>query len=234
MVKFPKLYILEPFDVFIGHSNKDKQYAHNFFLCLQKIANFVPYMAEYYANPGEDYKDRIMMQLEKSTFIIFLLTQNGIDSQWVNQEIGYAYALRKKNKGRTPIVIPISSKKLELKGLITKDSDDLLFSDDVIDYKWEIYNVILKIRARVSKGFEKGTFKIRVTCPSCHDKKENLPFEFEADFPSQRTLDRSILANQITYTVSCPQCHTKIPLDIRTWFPIKQPESSKSEIENKS
>lgn len=228
MVKFPKLYTLQPINVFIGHSNKDKQYANNFFLCLKKIVPFVPYMAEYYTNPGEDYKDRIMMQLEQSAFIIFLLTQNGIDSQWVNQEIGYAYALKKKKKG-FPIIIPISSKKLELKGLITQDSDDLLFSDDVTDYKWEIYNVILKIRARVIKGFEKGTFRIRVTCPSCHDKKDNLPFEFEADFPSQKTLDRSILANQISYTVSCPQCHTKIPLDIRTWFPIKQPESPKSE-----
>jgi hypothetical protein len=227
MVKFPKLYILQPINVFIAHSNKDKISAHNFFICLQKIDPFIPYMAEYYTNPGEDYKNRIMMQLEQSTFVIFLLTENGMNSQWVNQEIGYAYALRKKNKG-IPIVLPISSKKLELKGLITKDSDDILFSEDFLDNKWEIYNVITKIRSRIDKGLDKGTFRIRVTCLSCHDKKENLPFEFQADFPSQRTLDR-ILANQITYTVSCPQCHTKIPLDIRTWFPIKQPESPKSE-----
>ena len=233
MVKFPKLYTLQPINVFIGHSNKDKQSAHNFFICLQKIVPFIPYMAEYYTNPGEDYKDRIMVQLEQSTFIIFLLTENGINSQWVNQEIGYAYALRKKNKV-TPIILPISSNKLELKGLITKDSDDILFSEDFLDYKWEIYNVIAKIRSRIDKGFDKGTFRIRVTCLSCNDEKENLPFEFQAEFPSQKTLDRSILANQITYTVSCPQCHTKIPLDIRTWFPIKQPESPKSEAKNKS
>ena len=186
MVKFPQLYTLQPINVFIGHSNKDKQYANNFFVCVQKIVPFFPYMAEYYPNLGENYKDRIMMQLERSTFIIFLLTENGINSQWVNQEIGYAYALRKKNKG-IPIVLPISSKKLELKGLITQDSDDMLFSDDFPDYKWEIYNVITKIRSRILKGFDKGTFRIRVTCLSCHDKKDNLPFEFQADFPSQKT-----------------------------------------------
>jgi hypothetical protein len=224
MVKFPKLYTLQPVNVFIGHSNKDEKYANNFFLCLQKIVPFVPYMAQYYTNPGENYKDGIMMQLEQSTFIIFLLTENGINSQWVNQEIGYAYALRKKNNG-IPIILPISSKKLKLRGLITQDSDDIVFRDDFIDYKWEIYNVITKIRSRILKGFNKGTFRIRVTCPSCYYKKDNLPFEFQEDFPSQKTLDRSISANQIIYTVSCPQCHTKIPLDIRTWFP-EQPQSS--------
>jgi hypothetical protein len=228
MVKLPKLRILPVINVFIGHSNKDKQYAHNFFLCLNKIVPFVPYIAEYYKNPGEDFKERIMMQLEQSAFIIFLLTQNGIDSQWVNQEIGFAYAL-KKRKRDIPSIIPISSKTLELKGLVTKDSDDLLFREDFIDFKWEIYNTILQIRRRVEDGLKKGTFAIRVTCPSCHDKKDNLQFEFEADFPSQKTLDRRISANQIAYNVSCPQCHTNIALDIRTWFPIEQPEPPKSE-----
>jgi hypothetical protein len=223
MVKFPRLYTLQPINVFIGHSSKDEKYANNFFACLHKIVPFVPYMAQYYTNPGENYKDRIMMQLEQTTFIIFLLTEDGINSQWVNQEIGYAYALRKKNKG-LPIILPISSKKLELKGLITQDSDDIIFREDFIDYKWEIYNVITKIRSRILKGFNKGTFRIRVTCPSCHDRKDNLPFEFQEDFPSQKTLDRSISANQFIYNVSCPQCHTKIPMDIRTWFP-EQPQS---------
>lgn len=232
MVRLPKLYTLQPVNVFIGHSNKDKQSANNLFLCLQKIVPFVPYMAEYYTNLGENYKERIMVQLEQSTFIVFLLTESGINSQWVNQEIGYAYALRKKNKG-IPIVIPISRKTLELKGLITKDTDDILFSDDYLDYKWEIYNIITKIRSRLIKGFDKGTFRIRVTCTSCHDRKDDLPFEFQEDFPSQKTLDRISIANQHIYTVSCPQCHTKIPLDIRTWFPIK-PEELKSEAEKTS
>lgn len=65
MVKFPKLYTLQPINVFIGHSNKDKICANNFFICLQKIVPFIPYMAEYYPNLGENYKDRIMMQLEQ-------------------------------------------------------------------------------------------------------------------------------------------------------------------------
>ena len=228
MVKLPKLRILPVINVFIGHSNKDKQYAHNFFLCLNKIVPFVPYIAEYYKKPGEDFKERIMMQLEQSAFIIFLLTQDGINSQWVNQEIGFAYALKRKKRGY-PCIIPICSKKLELKGLITKDSDDLLFREDFTDHKWEIYHTILQIRARVQDGFKKGTFAIRVTCPSCRDKKDNLQFEFEVDFPSQKTLDRTISANKSAYDVFCPQCNTKIPLDIRTWFPIEQQESPKLE-----
>src|SRR5665647_3909642 len=93
MVKFPELTSVLPFIVFIGHSSKNKQYAYNFFLCLKKIENFLPYMAEYYTIPGENYKERIMHQLEQSTFVIFLLTKEGVKSQWVNQEIGYALSL---------------------------------------------------------------------------------------------------------------------------------------------
>jgi hypothetical protein len=60
--------------------------------------------------------------LDNSLFMVVLLTESGIKSQWVNQEIGYAHALQRKNKEKPPFIIPVSRKNLELRGLITKDT----------------------------------------------------------------------------------------------------------------
>ena len=49
-------------------------------------------MAEYFPIAGIDLKEKIASNLDESQFVIALLTQSGVVSQWVNQEIGYAHA----------------------------------------------------------------------------------------------------------------------------------------------
>lgn len=218
-MKFLKFREYGYIHTFIGHSHRDKGYADTIYLSLQRIVPLTPYIAEYFPNYGEDYKKRIMAQLDRSTFIIFILSQNGINSQWVNQEIGYAHALRRK-KG-IPFIIPITNKNLQLSGLITQDSTDVLFEEEYPNPSWVIANVIIKIRSNLQDAYKKGALEIKVDCTNCHDKDGN-PYEFKEDIPSMKTLDKAYSLNQTTYFAVCPKCKKKIPLDNRTWLPIKQ------------
>ena len=82
--------------VFIGYSSEDDELAQYIHDCLKRIVQIQPYKAENYLQFGEDFKKKIQNEQDTSQFMIVLLTNNGIRSQWVNQEIGYAYALKKE------------------------------------------------------------------------------------------------------------------------------------------
>jgi hypothetical protein len=215
-MKFPNLRELPSIDTFIGHSNKDKNYADAIFFSLRRLKPIIPYMAEYYPNFGEDYKNRIMSQLDKSVFVIFILTQNAVQSQWVNQEIGYVNALKRHKNSPFPLIIPIANKNVELTGLLTKDSIDLLFIEDCLDFNWVIAAAIRKIRSNLQDGLKYGALKVQITCQSCRDK-HNLPFEFENGIMEDTLLSKAHERGIIKSSVTCPRCNQKIILDNRTW-----------------
>jgi TIR domain-containing protein len=49
-----------------------------------------PYVASWYLTPGEPIGDKVVQQIRESDCVVALLTQNGMRSSWVNQEIGSA------------------------------------------------------------------------------------------------------------------------------------------------
>lgn len=118
---------MQKYYLFIGYSGEDKQHAEFIYQCLSQIAEIQPYLAEIVPNYGENFKKRILDFLDITNFMVVFLTQRGVESQWVNQEIGYAMAVKRKRQNLQ--VIPISLSNVKLRGLITKDSEDILFVD---------------------------------------------------------------------------------------------------------
>jgi hypothetical protein len=68
------------------------------------------FVAEWYLAPGAPLDHKIFSQIKMADCIVVLLTRNGIRSNWVQQEIGYALELPKP-------VIPLVEKGVDPKDL---------------------------------------------------------------------------------------------------------------------
>jgi hypothetical protein len=88
------------YKVFISHSVRDQSLVILLENLLSKFGISV-FVAEWYLSPGEPIDKKVFEQIESSDCIVVLLTQNGIRSNWVQQEIGYSLKL---NKPIIPIV----------------------------------------------------------------------------------------------------------------------------------
>lgn len=69
--------------------------------------------AELHPEPGERLSDKIMGAIDSSDCVLALLTKDGIRSQWVNQEIGYA-----KKAGK--LILPLVEEGTEVKGFLAE------------------------------------------------------------------------------------------------------------------
>jgi hypothetical protein len=65
-----------------------------------EINRIETYLAEAYPQPGTSLSGKISNAIDQSNCVIAVFTRDGVRSQWVNQEIGYA-------KKAAKIVIPI-------------------------------------------------------------------------------------------------------------------------------
>lgn len=97
------------YTVFISHSTQDRGLVIALANILAKFEIKV-FVAEWYLMPGEPVSKKIFDEIEKSDCIVALLTRNGIRSNWVNQEIGYALKAEK-------ILIPIVEKGVDINEL---------------------------------------------------------------------------------------------------------------------
>ena len=211
------------FKVFIGYSSEDNDKAQYIYNCLARIVEITPYKAELYKVYGEDFKQRIQNELFSSQFMVVLLTENGKNSQWVNQEIGFAYGLRfQRHKERTPIIIPVSYKQVQLKGLITKDTTDFLNIDDWNSFEWIVANIILTIRRNIQKGLEEGVLHYHIDCPNCFNEK-GLPYTYISKLPDNETMVKASNLGNPIFRTKCPQCKKDVLVDIRTLLPFKPP-----------
>ncbi len=208
---------------FITYSREDEQYATSIFNSLNRIVEIIPFKAEVFPIYGKDFKQKIEDALSESTFMVALLTDNGIHSPWVNQEIGYAFAL-KNRKGRwsgLPHIFPISETQVDLtKGFISKDSTDILFIDKCSSFEYVIAKLITFLRGYVPNGLKEDTLCHRITC-SCFDKK-GLPFEYLAGIPSRDDMDKAFESNIQFRSYKCPQCNKENFIDMRTLLPVKK------------
>lgn len=78
--------------VFLSHSHKDLELA-------KRIKEFIKSKCEVYL-ASEDYQlgqplpQKVKKNIKSSTYLIALITKDGVESQWVNQEIGLARACK--------------------------------------------------------------------------------------------------------------------------------------------
>jgi len=212
------------YKIFIGYSSEDNDKAQYIHDCLARIVEFIPYKAELYQEYGEDFKRRLQRELHESHFMIVLLTESGKNSQWVNQEIGFAYALRfQRHRKPTPHIIPISHREVQLKGFITKDTTDFLILDKFPSFEHVVASIILAIRRYIPRGLEEGVLKLRVTCFNCDDKK-GFPYEWIAPLPLHEDIWKAIQSKKHWLQYNCPQCNKINFVDIRTFLSHKAAE----------
>ncbi len=219
------------YKVFIGYSSEDNDIAEYICQCLARVVELQPYKAELNPAYGEDFKERIQNELSSSHFMVVLLTENGKNSQWVNQEIGYAQSLRfQRKKEVTPLIIPVSYKQVKLKGFITKDTADLLFIDNFPSRDYVIADILFTIRRHVQKGLDEGVFHIKVACSNCVDKR-GLPHEWEETLPDHKSMEKASNLGKSILPYRCPRCGRESRINIRTMLPYSTPFTGKSEIE---
>jgi hypothetical protein len=95
--------------VFISHSTRDR----GLVIALANLSSKLGVeasVAEWYLTPGERLDKKVFTEIDQSDCTVVLLTKNGMRSNWIHQEIGYAL---KSNKPLIPLVEKgISSKEL--------------------------------------------------------------------------------------------------------------------------
>lgn len=93
------------YSVFISHSEKDRWILKKIIKSLEApdigvkavVYDDVEAIGEYPAN-------KIKLWIKSSNIILVIFTQNGIESQWVNQEVGYGEAVIEGNPKFIPFV----------------------------------------------------------------------------------------------------------------------------------
>ena len=80
------------YKVFISHSTRDRGSVISLAHLLSQFG-VEPYVASWYLTPGERIDDKVFQQIKGSDCVVVLLTKDGMRSNWVNQEIGYAISV---------------------------------------------------------------------------------------------------------------------------------------------
>jgi len=88
------------YKVFISHSSRDQGLVISLANLLTRFGMEVS-VAEWYLSPGERLDTKVLREIDTSNYVVILLTRQGIRSNWVQQEIGYAL---NKNKHIIPLV----------------------------------------------------------------------------------------------------------------------------------
>lgn len=210
---------MQIYNLFIGYAGQDKQYAEFVWTCLSQISEIRPYLAEITPNYGENFKDRIMNVLDSTNFMVVFLTKNGVQSQWVNQEIGYAFAVKRKKQELK--IIPISLSNVQLKGLITKDTEDILFVDN-LPLDRVVSNIIYQIRNSIPNGWNRDKFTWIIKCNHCLDK-EGVPLKYNCYLPSDAVIKDAYAKNSFILDSICPKCNGKNYVNVLSLLPSKPP-----------
>ena len=100
------------FEVFLSYSigQSDLPLVAN----LQEQANAAGvtlYLADRDVRPGTNLSTKIEMAISRAEVVVALLTEKGVDSKWVNQEIGYALAKQK-------VVVPLVEEGVDVPGML--------------------------------------------------------------------------------------------------------------------
>lgn len=82
------------YKVFISHSTRYRKLVIALANTLSKFGIKV-FVAEWYLTPGQKLDRKVFANLDNADCVVVLLTRNGIRSNWVQQEIGYALKISK-------------------------------------------------------------------------------------------------------------------------------------------
>lgn len=85
---------MKPICVFVSHSHKDLQMATNLSYALVEL-DMVPFLAHSDITGGELWREAIYNQIATCDIFVPLLTRDFFESEFTEQEVGAAWALKK-------------------------------------------------------------------------------------------------------------------------------------------
>lgn len=94
---------------FVSHSTRDRGLVIALTNLLVKFGIEV-FVAEWYLSVGAPLEQKVFAEIDRAQGVVALLTKNGMRSNWVHQEIGYALS-----KGKP--VIPLVEKGIDTRDL---------------------------------------------------------------------------------------------------------------------
>jgi hypothetical protein len=177
------------FKVFLSHAEEDRQLVYRIWSILDRI-KADPYMHELYPDYRQDIPTGIRDVLRDCVMCVSFLTAQGINSQWVQQELGVAYAFDK-------IIVPVLEVGLGYKGFVQmrrRITYQPANHDDMIS------SVIYAIRTHVI-GHDAVPSGIALACAHGHRHDYTLP--------SGSEINHAIDAKNI-FGVKCQTCKEEI------------------------
>ena len=98
------------YDLFISYSRKDFNEVSSI---LETIKTAIPNLSYWFdidgIESGDEFEDKIISAIDNSSYVLFALSENSIQSQWTKDEVMYAKNTDKK-------VIPVLLKGAQMKG----------------------------------------------------------------------------------------------------------------------
>ncbi len=181
------------FYVFLSHSQEDYWLVYRVWdiLCRLK-AN--PYMHELYPNYRQDIPTGIRDVLRGCFLCITFLTVKGINSQWVQQELGIAYAFSK-------VIVPVVEMGVQYKGFVQMVSR---ITYEPADPDSMIYDVIYAVRTSL---LWHGEIFVSLACANHH--------EYDYLLPTINDLNKAINVGDV-YVFKCATCGIDIVINPKT------------------
>lgn len=181
------------FKVFLSHAEEDYQLVYRVWHILSRL-KATPYMHELYPDYRRDIPTGIRDVLQHCVMCITFLTRAGIDSQWVQQELGIAYAFSR-------IIVPVIETRVKYKGFVQMIRR-IPYNPGEPDSM--VYEVIYAVRTNLL-GHDQ--IIISLTCANHHEHNYTLA--------STHDLNTAIRIDRI-HVFKCVTCGIDIELNPKT------------------
>jgi len=181
--------------IFLSHDKEDLAIVSRVFRILNRI-NMFPYMFEIYPEPGEDLPVTIRNWITRSDCFVVFLTTEGVKSQWVNQEVGIAYAYGKP-------IIPINEEGVESEGFV-KIKEHIPYDSSEPEEMIRDLLHALRLRFNQLKGKPKG---LELEC-ACEKR-------FKVSLPANRLINEATTKKR-DFTEICPSCTKEVKYSWQT------------------
>ena len=80
--------------IFLSYCEEDANLVHRIFWILSRM-RLDPYAFKLFPEAGEFIHEIVLSRITNSDYFVPFVTRDGVQSQWVNQEIGAAHTLKK-------------------------------------------------------------------------------------------------------------------------------------------
>ncbi len=187
------------FNIFISYDSDNVDVAKYFDDCC-KAWGLSSFLAMRTLEPGENFIDNLKEGLDSSDYIVPIFTFEATQSQWVNQEVGYAVKIGKDLKNK---IHPIRCEGVSIEGFIR--------NIHATNYATNWEKTFGKFFDFANRKLHDDIDPITIRCITCGE-------QFHSDIPELDEIKR--LRDASGYVeVHCPSCSEKINLSPFTLLP---------------